>query len=452
MAVLIQFLAFFITIMVLVSIHEAGHFLVAKLLGIKVLRFSVGFGKAIAKFHDKNGTEYRLAMIPLGGYVKLLDEREGPVADAADIPFAFNRQPLWVRTLVVLAGPATNVIFAIIGFWLIFMLGVESYRPVIGKVLPASIAQKAGLQAGDEIVKVGGMATASLPRVVMAMVMGLGEKNINMTVRRPASKVPLQLNVDLANWRLNKLNPDPLTSLGIEPLQPPVPTIIGNIKPSSPAAHLGLKTGDQILTMNRQPFTDWAQLLKYIRGHANDIVAITYHRAGQTYQITAKIGEKTARGHKYGYLGIEPKPISIPKNFIILRQYPPGKALVAAVNETKLLLVFNYVIIKKMILGQISLSTLGGPISVFQTADFAFKQGVVVFLGFLSLISVMLAFINVLPIPGLDGGYLLNFLIEGIIRRPLSLRFEMISIQVGMMILLLIMLVATLNDLMRLFT
>jgi regulator of sigma E protease len=363
---LIQFFAFIVTILILISFHEAGHFLVAKLLGIKVLRFSIGFGKPILRFHDKKRTEYILALIPLGGYVKLLDEREVVVPES-EKSLAFNRQLLWVRALVVLAGPLTNILFAIFGFWLMFIIGIESLRPIIGKVQPNSIAMKAGLQPADEILIVDGKKTPTLQKVVVAIVRRWGEKT-TMTIQAINTRTQKKTwyYLDLSHWSVDQLKPNPLKSLGIEPLQSLLP------------------------------------------------------------------------------------PTKLSQDMLLMRKYPPFKALSVATAETWEFLAFNFLILKKMILGQVSLGSLGGPIAIFQTADQALKQGLSVFLGFLAIISIMLAFINILPIPGLDGGHLFNCLIEFIIRRPLSLKYELISIQVGMILLVAIIVLGTLNDILRL--
>ncbi|MBA2654940.1 MAG: RIP metalloprotease RseP [Gammaproteobacteria bacterium] len=451
MDVFTQILAFIITVLVLVSIHEAGHFVVAKLLGMKVLRFSVGFGKAIFKFHDKKGTEYVIAFIPLGGYVKLLDEREVAVPEA-EKHLAFNRQPLWARTLVVLAGPMTNLLFAILAFWLMFMVGIESLRPVVGSVQPNSIAARAGLQPGDEIIKVDGTPTLTMQQVVMRVVERLGEKDsMDIEAISALTHLPVHYNLNLQNWVVNQLNPAPLTSLGIEPLRPEIPAIIGTIAPQSPAQVAGLLPKDKILTLNNQRIANWYDLVAMIHANPGKTVTVTYARNNKSESKRITIQKKSAGLRYVGSIGVKPPPISIPANMITLRKYPPFPALGVATNETWQFLVFNFVVLKKMIMGQVSLSSLGGPITIFQTADDAFRQGASVFLGFLALISVMLAFINVLPIPGLDGGHLLNFLIEFIIRRPLSLRFEMISVQVGIFLLIMLMVLATFNDILRLF-
>lgn len=452
MDVIIQVFAFIVTILVLVSFHEAGHFLVAKLLGMKVVRFSIGFGKGITSFKDKQGTEYVIALIPLGGYVKLLDEREVIVPES-EKHLAFNRQPLWARTLVILAGPVTNILFAILGFWLMFMIGIETYKPIIGMVKPNSIAADAGLQPLDQIIRVDDVVTPNLQKVVMAIILRLGEKG-SMTIEaiNPKSHQTRSYRLNLKTWKINSLNPDPLTSLGIEPLRPVIAPVIYQVEPNSPASSIGLKVNDRILAIDGQAIKDWYQLINYVHFHPGKKITLTYRRQNKIENTWVTIQPKISLGFKAsGYLGIKPIPVKVPKEMLLLRQYKPLKALSVAVNETWQFTVFNIVVLKKMVQGQISLSSLGGPIAIFQTADDAFRQGITVFLGFLALISIMLAFINILPIPGLDGGHLFNNLIEFIIGRPVSLRYEILSIQIGMFLLIMLILFATFNDILRLF-
>jgi regulator of sigma E protease len=451
MNIIMQFIAFIVTILVLVSFHEAGHFGVAKLLGIKVLKFSIGFGKPLARFYDKQGTEYVLALLPLGGYVKLLDEREAPV-DENEKHLAFNRQPLWARLLVVLAGPATNILFAILGFWLMFMIGTEAYRPIIGEVKANSVASQAGITSQDQIIKIDGHLTPSLQKVILAIVLRLGEKgSMVMEVNNVKTHQTSTHWLDLSQWKINPLNPDPLSSLGIEPIKPQIPAIIYEVEPDSPAAKAGLRPADKILSVNDKPINDWLQLLAYAQARPGNIIKLTYQRQQLIKTVELKI-EGLVRGFKsIGYLGVRPAPVKVPPEYRFERKYGPIKALGVATHETSEFLIFNFVVLKKMLFGQLSLNSLGGPITIFQTADSALKQGFTIFLGFLSLISVMLAFVNLLPIPGLDGGHLLNYLIEFIKGSPVSVKYEIISLKIGLFLLLLLMVLATFNDLMRLF-
>jgi regulator of sigma E protease len=452
MDILTQLAAFVITILVLVSVHEAGHFFVAKLLGIKVVRFSIGFGKPIVTFHDRNGTEYVIAMIPLGGYVRLLDEREGKVPEA-DKPSAFNRQPIWVRTLVVLAGPFINLLFAIFAFGLMYLNGIDTARPLIGAVNPNSIAAKAGLQSGDEITSVDGRPTPSLPKVAMGIIERMGETTpMLVTAKNPTTKKVTQHELNLKQWSVDELNPDPFKSLGITPARPALPAVIEVVEQGSPAAGAGLKPHDRVVSVNAIPLKDWYDFVEYIQLHPGQKITLSLQRENQPVIIKTVIGKKFGlRLKPTGYLGVRPISVTPPPALVLHRQYTFGVAFKTAAQDTWQYLKFNGTVMKKLLMGEISVSTLGGPIAIFASADDAFRQGVSVFLGFLALISVMLAFVNLLPIPGLDGGHLLNYLIELIIQRPLSIHYEIASIRIGMVILLLMMVLATYNDILRLF-
>lgn len=453
MDILIQLAAFIITILVLVSFHEAGHFTVAKLLGVKVLRFAVGFGKPIYRLHDKSGTEYVIGFIPLGGYVKLLDEREVEVPEK-EKHLAFNRQPLWARTLVVLAGPFTNLLFALLAFWLMYMIGIESLRPIIGKVIPHSIAATAGIRPFDQIKQVDGKPTPSLQKVFLAITKRLGETSrLIVVTENPTTKEKTEHVLNLKHWSIDSLNPDPLESLGLKPYQPPLPAVIDEVNEHSPAQQAGLKANDKITQINGQPVEDWYAFVRFIHLHPGAKISVTFTREGIEKQTQLTIDKQVSLNFRTtGYIGVKPKITQMPESMKLLRRYPAGEAFKFAADDTWEYFAFNFIVLKKLVLGQISLNTLGGPIAIFRTADLALRQGVAVFLGFLALISVMLAFINILPIPGLDGGHLLNYLIEFIIRRPLPLSYEVLSIRIGMILLILLMMVATVNDLLRLFS
>lgn len=449
MSLLTQLFAFIITLLLLISIHEAGHFLVARLLKISVLRYAIGFGKPIFKRKGKKGTEYIIGIIPLGGYVKLLDEREVSVPEE-EKRFAFNRQPLWARTLVVLAGPMMNFIFAILGFWLMLAIGVQVYKPIIGSVESRSIAEEAGIKPGDEVVQINRTPVNSAQKMLMIIIEHLGQKDrLLFTVRNIYSHHQHTASLNLSHWAINGLEPDLLQSLGIKLARPPFPAIIKEVDTKSPASESGLRAHDHIVSMNGHP-VDWYQLVDYIRLRPDEWVTLTYLRSGQTNTTKIRVGRLFSFvSRPSGYLGIRPKPVVFPPSLLRMRQYSLIESAPLAVSETWQFIRFNYIIVKKMLWGEISLSSLGGPISIYRTADVAFSQGIAVFLGFLSMISVMLGFINLLPIPGLDGGYLFNYLLEFILRRPLSLKYEYMSMRIGLFALLLIMLIATVNDILR---
>jgi regulator of sigma E protease len=449
---LINILVFLVTISVLVIVHEWGHFIVARAFGIKVLRFSVGFGKPLWRYLSrKSGTEYVVSALPLGGYVKLLDEREGLVLKS-ELDQAFNHKSLWVRTAVVVAGPVINIIFAILVFILIWMIGVTQIRPVIGEVLPKSIAAQSALPVGSEITAVNGKATPDWQAVILVLVRELGNKgSLNLQVLPQAATKPQSFALPLDNWIIDPLEPDLLKSLGIVPYSPFIPPIIEKVKSGEPADKAGLKVGDKIVSINGQAVHDWFDFVNYLRLHPQESLPIVLERNGKILDTRVSIGKKFTNLRWVGYLGIEPAKVQVPPQMQRKTQLNLVQALVQASTEVWSITVFNFVAIGKIIVGKISLFSLGGPISIYQTSGAAFSQGLLIYLEFLGLISVMLACLNILPIPGLDGGHLLFFIIEGIIGRPVSIAWQTLIFRIGFILLAVLIFQATINDLMRIF-
>lgn len=449
--ILSQILAFLFAIFLLVTVHEYGHFWVARRFGIKTIRFSVGFGKPLWRWLGKDGTEYVIAMLPLGGYVRLADEREGEVAEA-DKPYAFNRKPVWVRFLVVLAGPVTNWLLAIVAFWLVFSIGIEQTKPVIGKVTPGSIAAQAGLQPEDRILSIDGRSTPSWQKAMMAVVYRIGEKGqMQVAVQSPNAPQPQMHTLNLSNWTTGGLTPQPLRSLGLTPYLPSIPPVLDKVLPGQAAAKAGLQAGDRILAVNGQDQKDWIDFVEYVQNHPGAAVVLTVERGQQRLTIPVTIETRhTIPWKAVGFLGVASAPVALPASMKYQEHYSLPRAVMPALQETMTLSMFNFVIFGKMLIGQVSLKGLGGPITIYTTASEAFKQGLVVYLGFLGLLSVMLACINVLPIPGLDGGHLLYFCIEAVRRKPISVSAQLLAWRIGMVFLLLLMFQATLNDVLRL--
>lgn len=453
MNILLPIFSFIFAILLLVSLHEFGHFWVARKLGVKVLRFSIGFGRPIFLWHGKDGTEYAIAWLPLGGYVRLLDEREMEVP-AAEKHLAFNNKPLLTRFLVLVAGPLMNWVLALLLFWLIFVIGFEQLKPVIGKITPASIAAQAGLQSNQQITQVDGSATPSWQKVLLAVVYRLGETNtmqINAVSENSTQAQNYLLN--LKSWTVNGLNPDPLESLGIVPYQPFIPPVVAMVQKNSPAAKAGIQVGDQIVAFNDTTITDWQELMSYVQKHPGENIRLTLKRAGKQQIIAAQIGKKLATNFKsYGFLGIGPAPVDYPAEMKIKRHYSIFDAWKPAWQETNSFTFFNFVMLGKMAMGRISMQSLGGPVTVFTSAKDALKQGIVTYFSFLAIFSTMLAAINILPIPGLDGGHILFLGIEAIRRRPIAINTQILAWRIGMIFLIAIMLQATVNDLIRLFS
>lgn len=454
MEVGLKIFAFLFAIFLLVTLHEFGHFIVARRLGIKTLKFSIGFGKAIWRWFGKDGTEYVIAVLPLGGYVKLLDEREGPVPDA-EKHLEFNRKPLWVRTLVVIAGPLINLLLAIVAFWLVFTIGIQQIKPIIGSVTPNSIAAQAGVEAGDNIIQIDQHKTDTWQKVVLALVYRMGEKGSMHIQVQPHEMGPIQTHtLDLTHWNIDNLNPDPMQSLGFKPYMPPVTPIVFKTVVHGPADQAGLLPGDKILKIADSPINDWVGFVGYLQTHPGTTANLLIVRDNQQKMLSLTIDKKWVWSHGFkqiGYIGVQSAPITMPDSMKLLAHYSPWGALVPAWQQTVAFTVFNFVVLKKMLLGQISLQGLGGPITIFTSAGAAFIQGIVVYINFLGILSLMLACINILPIPGLDGGHLLFFLIEAIRRRPISVAAQLLAWRIGLILLIMLMLQATMNDLLRLF-
>ncbi|MDF3054427.1 MAG: family rane endopeptidase [Gammaproteobacteria bacterium] len=448
--IILQIAIFIITVLMLVTIHELGHFLVAKRLGIQVLKFSVGFGRPLVRWRAKNGTEYAIAWIPLGGYVRLLDEREAPVPEAQQ-PFAFNRQSLVKRSLVVLAGPGINIVFAILAFWTVWMMGITQTKPVIGEIVPASIAAQSGMRSGETITAFDHRLVNNWTQIGLGLVRRLGESGTLVIAAGVPDMWGIHVyNLLLANWKVDTLNPDPLKSLGIVPYSPPILPIIDTVTPGTAAEAAGLKPGDKIIRMDEILIKDWKEASEIIQMHPQQSLHLDIIRDGKMLSIIATPERRLSGLHWVGFLGVKPKAPVWPENIRQMVKLSPLDAFYRALGDTWDYTAFHFIVLGKMVVGKISLSSLGGPISIYQATNRAFREGLVMYIAFLGLISVMLACVNILPIPGLDGGHLLFFLIEAIIRKPVSVRAQVLFFRIGFILLAVLIFHAMVNDLMRL--
>jgi len=431
MDIIFNIIIFLFAIFILVLVHEFGHFWTARRLGIKVERFSIGFGKPIWRHLGKDGVEYVISPILLGGYVRLNDE-------------SYNQKPVWRRILVMLAGVTGNVILAILLFWLMFTIGIKSPKPIIGQIIPNSIAYRAGLKPGSEIRNIDKYIVYNWQNVAIAIISRLGDKGY---------LVINSYNLDLSNWVVDKLNPDPILSLGIKPYHPFIPPIINKVEKNSPAEKIGLQPRDRILAINGKEIKDWLDFIKYVQKRPHKKLNLTIQRANKPIELSGITGSKLGRGwKKIGYLGVGSLPVKWPPDKIREQNYSVFNALPVALKQTHQLLNFNVVVLTKLITGKISIHVLGGPITIFSASETAFKQGLMAYIGFLALLSIMLAFINILPIPGLDGGNCLFLLIEAFIRRPISPIIQGFVLRLGMIVLAILIFIALGNDLLRIFT
>lgn len=449
---LLSIIGIIITILFVIGTHEAGHFLTARLVGVKVLRFSIGFGKTLFHFYDKSGTEYVFALIPLGGYVKMLDENEEAVPES-ELPYAYNRQPFYKKFLIVLAGPLVNIFCAFSLYWLIFVIGFVTVKPVIGTVTPRSIAAEAGLSTNQEITHIDNDKTSNWTGIMFRLLAHAGNKDFaTITVTEPNSQTSSTHTLNLSNWQLDGLTPDPLASLGITPYEPVVPLVIGFITTDSPAATSPLQKGDTIVAVNQTPIKNWEALMTVIYNHPQQTLTFHILRAGKPLSIPVTIGYKRAAlWHKAGYLGISPS-FEWPKNLLQKIQYDPFTALTQAGKEIYDFTYFNLLLIGKMITGKISLESLGGPVTIFESAGNALNYGFLAFISFLAFLSISIGVINLLPIPGLDGGHLFLQMIEAIFRRPVPEKVLLNLYRVGFFIILFFLFQALINDILRIFT
>ncbi|MBF8746507.1 RIP metalloprotease RseP [Pseudomonas putida] len=435
---------------VLVTFHEFGHFWVARRCGVKVLRFSVGFGTPLLRWHDKHGTEFVVAAIPLGGYVKMLDEREGEVPPAL-VEQAFNRKSVRQRIAIVAAGPIANFLLAILFFWVLAMLGTQQVRPVVGAVEPGSLAASAGLVAGQEIVSIDGEPTSGWSAVNLQLVRRLGESGtLQVGVRDDGASAEHQLQIKLDAWLKGADEPDPIQSLGVRPWRPSVAPVLAEIAPKSPAAAAGLQVGDTLLALDGVAVGDWQQWVDAVRARPETKVTLRVERDGAQLEVPvtlARHGEGKSSG---GYLGAGVKAAQWPADMLREVSYGPLDAVGQGLSRTWNMSVLTLDSLKKMLFGELSVKNLSGPITIAKVAGASAQSGVGDFLNFLAYLSISLGVLNLLPIPVLDGGHLLFYLVEWARGRPLSDRVQGWGVQIGISLVIGVMLLALINDLGRL--
>ncbi|HQQ63784.1 MAG TPA: RIP metalloprotease RseP [Pseudomonadales bacterium] len=443
--------SFLVAIIVLVTVHEFGHFWVARRVGVRVLRFSIGFGRPLLSWYDSQGTEYTLASIPFGGYVKMLDEREAPV-QAEDLPRSFGYQPVWKRMLIVVAGPVANLLLALLMFAVLFANGEDGLSPVVGRLEPGSAAERAGLQQGQEIIRVDGRDTPTREAVLQSLVARIGDTGeLMLAVRQPGDQISYELIVDLDHWLSGVAEPDPIGGLGFHFYLPPF-VYIASVLPGSPAEQAGLKSRDVIEKMNEQSVADVNQWLQDVRNSAGLPLKLVVRREGVTRDIEvipAPVTDKT--GKTVGQIGAQVgSPPLQGKQHIRHIEYSLPQALARAGQETgrqtQILLMSLY----KLVVGDLSAKNLSGPLGIAKVAGTSAEMGLAVFCKTLAILSVSLGVMNLLPVPVLDGGHLLLYLVEAVKGGPLSEKLQIVGNQVGLALLVSLMLFAVYNDLMKL--
>ncbi|MFQ2673560.1 sigma E protease regulator RseP [Aeromonas caviae] len=441
--------AFIVALGLLVAVHEFGHFWVARRCGVKVERFSIGFGKAIWRRLGKDGTEYVLALIPLGGYVKMLDGRVDELKPGEEAQ-AFNHKSVWARMAIVAAGPMANFVFALFAFWLMFMIGVPSVKPVVGEVRPASIVAEAGILPGMEIVGVGGEETGDWESVTYALISHLGDDSVQLKLKAANTSYAVDKTLQLAGWKFDPDKESPIGSLGIVPLGGKVLPVVEAVVPSSASEKAGLQVGDRIKGVDGEAITEWAQFVERVQQSPAQPLQVTVERGGSEMTLTLTPDGKKVKGQLVGFVGLSPQLVPLPDEYRTLLQYGPLQALWHGVQKTWSLITLTFDMISKLIGGIVSLDNLSGPISIAKGAGSSADYGLVYFLGFLALISVNLGIINLFPLPVLDGGHLVYFLIEAITGKPVSEKIQEVGFRIGAAILMLLMGIALFNDFARL--
>ena len=445
---LTSLLAFIVVLSLLITVHEFGHYWIARKCGVKVLRFSVGFGAPLWKrIAGPDKTEYVIAAIPLGGYVKMLDEREGPVA-AHELQRAFNRQPVHKRFAIVIAGPLFNFLFAIFAYWLMFNVGLPGLKPYVDGVDDNSAAARAGLRSGDEIISVGGRATPTWQAAQQELLtLGLQQDSADLQVRAANASVPRRVQLDFTAVKRDPQDIEIIEHLGLHPIQLVMPAVIGSVQNDSAAQNAGLKAGDRVLSANGQEFKDWMQWVEFVRAHPDQTVMVRIERGASAQEIELHVGHADEAGKVIGRIGAGPGPLpEVPAEWKATHRYGVFAALLPALQKTWDMSSLTLVMMGKMLIGQVSVDNLSGPITIAKYAGYTANIGISAFLSFLAIVSLSLGVLNLLPVPMLDGGHLAYYVIEVVKGRPLSDDTQMKLQRVGLTLLLLLMSLALYND------
>ncbi len=452
MDVLHSLFYFVVAVSVLVAFHEYGHFWVARRAGVKVLRFSIGFGKVLWSYKKTPGsTEYVLSAIPLGGYVKMVDEREGDVK-AEDLPYSFNRQSLLARVCIVAAGPLFNLLLAVVLFWCVFILGESGFRPILGQVAPGTLAADAELQEGDEILKINGRSVPTWSEAIGTLfseAMG-GNKEIQLTIKSPDGLETVK-EITVSDSDLGK--PEILYKrLGLTPWSPALKPVIGKVLEQGTAKQAGLQPGDLIISADGKPIDEWMEWVDYVQGHPQTPIKLIVERDGIRMPLNVVPEAVERDGETIGKIGAG---VDIPKDLLdsirVTYSLSPLDAVPAALERTWEFSLGTLTMIGKMLIGRASVENLSGPISIAQYAGQSAEMGLVPFLKYLGLISVSLGVLNLLPIPVLDGGHLLFFAVEAVKGSPISEKTQILFQQIGVLLLITLMTLAMFLDLERLF-
>lgn len=439
--------AFIMALGILVAVHEWGHFIIARKCGVKVLRFSIGFGKPLYKRITSTGMEFVIAAIPLGGYVRMLDSRVDDVAEQ-DKAESFDIQPVWKRFAIVAAGPGINFLFAILILMIVAMIGQDKAKPYIGEINSESYMAATGIEVGDKITAVADANTKTWQAVNIELMRFIGGDNIPLSVEKPNGQA-VSYEMKMPNWEFDPELDNMFTSIGFEPFRTKPSKIIALVLPDGPSSQAGLQENDEILKLNGTFMNEWGQIVDYVKPRANETIEVEVLRNGESMLFSVTLDEiKTATGSD-GRMGISSQVGAYPEGYYFHDKSGPFDALVKGTQETWRLMTLTVEMLGKFINGDVAVKNLSGPISIAQGAGMSASYGIIVFLGFLALISVNLGIINLLPLPMLDGGHLMYFIAEWITGKPVPDAVQEVGFRIGGVLLFTLMAVAIFNDINR---
>jgi len=452
-SIVIAILGFLLAIGVLVTVHEFGHYSVARLCGVRVLRFSIGFGRPL--FQRRMGpddTEYRLGMIPLGGYVQMLDERENDVSEA-ERHRSFNQQSIPKRASIVLAGPAFNFLFAILAYWVIFVVGIPGIKPVIGEVPDGSPAAQAGFMSEDEILSVNGRRTATWRSANIELLDGvLDDRPIRLTAARNGQEHSLELQLDREQRRALTEPGQLLPGLGLRPWYEALPAVIGELSDDGVAEESGLQRGDRVLSVDGKVVENWRLFREAVAARPGELLSLEVNRDGERLLIELTPAVIETEDGREGRIGAAPRVSEdMIQRMRSEERYGPLAALGMGVVNTGEMSRLTLRMLSRMVTGQVSVKNLSGPINIAHYAGVTVSSGLVSFLGFLAIVSISLGIVNLLPIPVLDGGHLVYLGIEAVTRRPVPEQMLAVGQMIGLVMIAALISFALFNDLMRIF-
>ena len=451
-SIFVSVLSFIVALGILIAIHEYGHFWVARKVGVKVLRFSIGFGKPIyQRTFGEDKTEFVVAAIPMGGYVKMLDEREGPVPEH-ELHRAFTQKTLGQRFAVVAAGPAFNFIFAIVAYWLLFVVGVQGLKPVVDGVQANSPVAIAGMQNGDQIVSIDGKETPTLEVFRMSLIQNIIDKDVVEIVVNRGGDYTKTLTLDLSDTPIDAISDNVFQFLGFSPYRPKLPPIVGRVVEGGAGDKAGIKQGDEIISVDRENYDDWVKWAEYVRSKPEMPITIKLIRDNVEMEIEVVPAKIETQNGVIGRVGLGPH---VPENFydglMATQHYGVVESIGKGIQKTWDMSVMTLQMMWKMVAGEASLENISGPISIAQYAGQTAQIGILAFISFMAIISVSLGVLNLLPIPLLDGGHLMYYIIEFVKGSPVSEDHQLMGQKIGIIMLGCLMFLAIFNDINRIF-